>query len=208
MIKRASMNWEKRFVTSFTSVSLKVIFVNSFSALLLALQKFSSHISHTVQQVAGDVRISFPEMDLSNPDSLMKDEDALKVLDEVAYDWTKIIANVIEKELKKVPQGQGPMAEIEFWRERNANLCTLHEQLSLPAAKTIVKIVSDAETVNHGPLGTQLAELTKYYTEAKDNTKFLGTLERHLKTILTGSLTTVQASMEYICYCRYFIILM
>ena len=86
------------------------------------------------------------------------------------------------------------MAEIEFWRERNANLSTLHEQLSLPVPKTIVKIVTQAETVNHGPLTTQLAELTKVYTEAKDNTKFLGTLERHFKTIITGTLSGVQVS--------------
>ena len=41
----------------------------------------------------------------------------------------------------------------------------------------------------------QLSELTKSYTEAKDNVKFLSTLERHFKNIVTGSLVSVLDSL-------------
>lgn len=37
-----------------------------------------------------------------------------------------------------MPQGKGPLAEIEFWRERNASLGSLYEQLNTPQAKKVV----------------------------------------------------------------------
>ncbi|RKP21444.1 hypothetical protein ROZALSC1DRAFT_11414, partial [Rozella allomycis CSF55] len=161
----------------------------------LTLNKFATQIGHTVQQVAGDVRIRIPNIDISHQDAILKDNAKLEELDKVADEWVKIIASILDKETKKVPQGHGPIAEIDYWRERNGNLSTLYEQLSLPVAKSIIHIVQQAETVHHGPLTTQLAELQKLYTEARDNTKFLGTLERHFKSIITGSLQGVQDSL-------------
>lgn len=38
----------------------------------------------------------------------------------------------MQRESQKQPAGKGPLAEIEFWRERNAALSSLHEQLNLP----------------------------------------------------------------------------
>lgn len=87
---------------------------------------------------------------------------------------------------------QGPLAEIEFWRDRNASLATLYEQLNLPIVHTIVQILSKATSPASSSLEFQLAELNKFYVEAKDNVKFLSTLERHFKNIVTGSLGSVQ----------------
>jgi dynein heavy chain len=38
------------------------------------------------------------------------------------------------------PAGTGPLAEIEFWRERNAVLSALYEQLNLPHVKRMVQV--------------------------------------------------------------------
>ena len=86
------------------------------------------------------------------------------------------------------------MAEIEFWRDRNASLSALFEQLNLPIVHIIVKILSKAQPPIFTPLDFQLQELNKFYTEAKDNIKFLSTLERHFKNIITGSLGSVQVN--------------
>ncbi|RYE82098.1 MAG: hypothetical protein EOO65_05935, partial [Methanosarcinales archaeon] len=40
-------------------------------------------------------------------------------------------------------------------------------------------------------LQAHYAELSKAYIEARDNVKFLSTLERHFKTLATGSLATI-----------------
>jgi dynein heavy chain len=41
------------------------------------------------------------------------------------------------------------------------------------------------------PIGLQLSELTKLATEARDNVKFLTTLERHFKNIASGPLNGI-----------------
>ena len=84
------------------------------------------------------------------------------------------------------------MGEIEFWRDRNASLSTLHEQLNLPIVHKIVSILNSAQAPCSSSLEFQLAELNKIFTEAKDNVKFLGTLERHFKNIVIGSLSSIQ----------------
>lgn len=90
---------------------------------------------------------------------------------------------------------QGPLAEIEFWRDRNASLSTVYEQINQPNFQHIVKILAQAQLASAATLEFQMAEITKYYLEANDNVKFLSTLERHFKNIVLGSLQSVSESM-------------
>jgi dynein heavy chain, axonemal len=90
---------------------------------------------------------------------------------------------------------QGPVAEIDYWRDRAASLSTLYEQLNLPIVRKIVQILNAAQMSSASSLEFQLSELNKIYSEAKDNVKFLGTLERHIKNIVSGSLGSIQDSL-------------
>lgn len=74
------------------------------------------------------------------------------------------------------------MAEIDFWRERNASLSALSEQLKLPKVMKMLDVLSQRpDTSALANFKMARDELQKYYTEAKDNVKFLTTLERHFK---------------------------
>ncbi|KAK9825454.1 hypothetical protein WJX81_002895 [Elliptochloris bilobata] len=92
----------------------------------------------------------------------------------------------------------GPMAEVEFWRARNAVLGGLYEQLSQASARRVLAVVELGST-DRGLLPafqTLLADLQKVgppslTTEARDNLKFLATLERHLGILESGPLPTV-----------------
>ena len=77
--------------------------------------------------------------------------------------------------------GNGPLAEIDFWRDRSGALSALVEQLKLP------KIAAILEIYNNIDLEYRRADLNKYHTEAKDNVRFLSTLERHFKNITHGA---------------------
>jgi len=84
--------------------------------------------------------------------------------------------------LCNVLQGDGPLAEIDFWRERNAALSALNEQLKLPTVAKMLDILAqkpDMSAISNFKMSRD--ELAKYYTEAKDNVRFLTTLERHFK---------------------------
>lgn len=185
--------------SSSSADSLKTEFVTSMA-------KFASQISQTAQQVAGETRLKIPDalmkalsgIDAANAEAVAVQRNSaglVKMIEKVAEEWVETVIGVLARESKKIPVGNGPMAEIEFWRDRNASLSALFEQLNLPIVHIIVKILSKAQPPIFTPLDFQLQELNKFYTEAKDNIKFLSTLERHFKNIITGSLGSVQDSL-------------
>ncbi|NWT09443.1 DYH10 protein, partial [Vireo altiloquus] len=104
-----------------------------------------------------------------------------------AETWQKLISQVLKEQLKKVPQDNGPLAEIDLWREKNANLSALTEQIKLPEVQKVLEILQEAESEFTGDLQIVLSDLKKHQMEAQDNDKFLSTLERHLKNLSTGA---------------------
>ncbi|TPX54389.1 hypothetical protein PhCBS80983_g05954 [Powellomyces hirtus] len=170
------------------------------SDFVTSLQKFASQISHTVQQVASETRLKIPDeigalSAIEDVAEAARDTAMVANLEALAEEWVDTVTNVLAKETKKVAGGEGPLGEIEFWRDRNASLSTLHEQLNLPIVHKIQQILTKSQSPSSSTLDFQLQELTKFYTEAKDNVKFLSTLERHFKNIITGSLSSVQDSL-------------
>ena len=108
----------------------------------------------------------------------------------------------MEEQLQKQPQGNGPLAEIDFWKERSSNLSSLYEQLKSPAVQHIIAVLKVAGGVSaYSNFEYHRSELNKYYLEARDNVKFLSTLERHFKNLAHGAnfaivLDTVPALMN------------
>lgn len=167
--------------------------------LLITLQRFTSHISHTVQQVAGETRLQIPEelteLNILEPEQVAADHNIIAKLELLAGEWIETVAGALGKEQKKVPVGNGPLAEIDFWKDRSSSLSTLYEQLNLPIVHKIVQTLSLAKASSFISLEFQLSELNKFYSEAKDNVKFLSTLERHFKHLVIGSLSSVEDSL-------------
>jgi dynein heavy chain len=119
-----------------------------------------------------------------------------------AFKWVNLYryAWAIKREMEKTATGKGPLAEIDFWRDRNAALSSLFEQLNLPNVRRMIEVIESATNVDASVMSgfkVQFAELTKLYVETKDNVKFLTTLERHFKNITNyksmanGSLSTI-----------------
>lgn len=54
---------------------------------------------------------------------------------------TKTARRTFPQEMQKTPVGPGPLAEIEFWRQRNAVVGSLYEQMNAPAVQRVVQVV-------------------------------------------------------------------
>lgn len=119
--------------------------------------------------------------------------DMLQLLESALAEWSQSVAGVMQRESQKRPAHKGPLAEIEFWRERNAVLSSLHEQLNLPAFKRVIALLEEHSDDRNlmAAFKSQLSELAKLASEARDNVKFLGTLERHFKNIAQGPLVGI-----------------
>ncbi|KAL5017096.1 hypothetical protein ScPMuIL_006685 [Solemya velum] len=151
---------------------------------LINMQKFASSITRTIQQIEGEVRLEIPEIEISpNADEVMGNPDLMRIIQDTCSEWAKQIRIALDQQLRKIPQGSGPLAEIDFWRERNAALSALTEQLKIPKVQQMLDIFERVEN----DFDDIKIELNKYYVEAKDNVRFLSTLERHLKNVTHGA---------------------
>ena len=172
---------------------------------LITMQKFVNHIDLTIRQIEGEVRLEIPEVELTDefsdrivrrfkrseqPDDIKfveEDEALTNTLESVVYKWEAQISQAIEVQNRRLPKDNGPLAEIDYWKERNINLSGIFEQTKQEKAKQILEILSSIESPASSSFEGQRLDLSKLYSEAKDNVRFLSTLERHFKNICYGS---------------------
>lgn len=155
------------------------------------LVKFASQITNAIQQIQGDIHLNIPDVVINKPEAHLDDYELINTLEQVLEEWSKSVANVVDQEARKAPKRKGPLAEIEFWRERNATLSTIYEQINMPSVQKMIKLLELVEASMLLTFKYHFSELSKLYIEAKDNVKFLTTLERHFKNIASGSFTTI-----------------
>uniref|UniRef100_A0A452SER6 Dynein axonemal heavy chain 10 n=1 Tax=Ursus americanus TaxID=9643 RepID=A0A452SER6_URSAM len=155
---------------------------------LMNMQKFADSIQRTIQQLEGEIKLEMPSISVEREVSdLAADPEAVEVLEQCVINWLNQISAAVEDQLKKTPQGNGPLAEIEFWRERNATLSALHEQTKLPVVRKVLEVIKESDSMLVANLQPVLTELFKLHMEASDNVRFLSTVERHFKNITHGS---------------------
>lgn len=81
----------------------------------------------------------------------------------------------------KVPVGKGPIAESDYWKDREIGLLMLVEQLKTPMAKRILNVLNKIKSTIASNFQFFYSDLWKTYTEARDNNRFLSTILRHFK---------------------------
>ncbi|CAN0240996.1 unnamed protein product [Laminaria digitata] len=133
------------------------------------LHKFESQVAHATQQVKG-VHLSVPNINIDDPD-IGNDFEAVSLLEGAMEEWSRLIATVVEAENLKRVKGKGPMAEIEFWRRRNASLSALYEQINMPKVQRMLKVMDQVEAPMLPTFNYHFSELSRLYIEAKDNVK-------------------------------------
>lgn len=164
--------------------------------LLVNVKKFSSYVAFTINQVAGEVKLDIPDISEQDPAVAAKNAALVSLLEHAVDKWCQVMSNTLEEQLKREPSGNGPLAELEFWKERNSALGSLWEQLNFPAAQKVVSVLKSANSATSSSFDYYWKELSKYCVEAKDNVRFLSTLERHFKNVAHGaSFTTVTETM-------------
>ncbi|XP_051888343.1 dynein axonemal heavy chain 10 [Pristis pectinata] len=155
---------------------------------LITVLKFANQVQRTIQQVEGEIKLEMPPIDLdADLDQFALDPIIREMLEQNIMNWQVQITVALEEQLTRIPQGNGPLAEIDFWRERNATLSALSEQLKLPVVKRIINFVGKFDQSLIQNLNLIIADLNKYHVEAADNVRFLSTLERHFKNLSQGT---------------------
>ena len=157
---------------------------------LVSLKKFGLHLRRIIQHVEGDIKLHLPPVDLESLQSTstcLADASLIKTLEASFESWISTISTNMEHLLKREPSGPGPLPVLELWFERSSTLTALYEQLESPICKRISEILHAHVKTEVSVFDCHRAELNKLYVEAKDNVKFLSTLERHFKNITHAS---------------------
>ncbi|KAK9812551.1 hypothetical protein WJX73_008170 [Symbiochloris irregularis] len=157
------------------------------------LDRFSTHVKHMIHAQQGDVKLQIPDLDLSDPAAAAKDPELVEQLERTLASWTEVMDALLQREISKKVQAPGAMAEITYWRERNALVGAVHEQLLRHNAQSIIDVGCTASedpklVSNFRAAAASLKQLTE---EARGNLKFLATLERHFEVLQSGALNAV-----------------
>ena len=155
-----------------------------------ALGRFSIIVSQTIQQLSSDIRITLPNITVQDPEAASEDQDIIAKIIEAMESWNITIATVCAP-VTENDKGSRPLQEVEFWRGRNARLSTVYDALQQPTVKTLINVLEIAREPSLEVFKGNFTLLSHATVEARDNVKFLNTLERHFKNLSTGSLNTV-----------------
>ena len=165
--------------------------------LNLNINKFEQQIRHMVVQARGDTRLAIPSLTITSPQAAIEDPYMVSAIEKALENWNAVLSSALDAENQKMQKIQRtPLGEIEFWRDRNANLSALFEQINAPKVQVMVQVMKLVDNPQLSSFNYHFSELSKMYLEAKDNVKFLTTLERHFKHISEGSYQTILESMQ------------
>ena len=159
-----------------------------------ALVRYSTVVSQTLQQVSGDVRLTVPDIKITDTLAASQDEALKGVLVEAVESWTRVMVTVAAAVSEK-DKGTRPLHELDFWRDRNARLSSIFESINTPQVAAMIETLELAREAVVDPYKAAFRELSAAFVECRDNVKFLNTLERHFKALAQGSLPVVTDSL-------------
>ena len=155
-----------------------------------SILRLAQNINTVIHQVSGDRKLQIPShIQINETETDIKqaqeNDDLLAEIDDHVLKWNSHISMVIETQQQNdAAAGKNPLSEIDFWKDKYAVLSAIYEQLNLPAVKTMLKILKESDVGTSYPnFEISYNNLSKMYHEAKDNVKFLCTLERHFRAI-------------------------
>jgi len=165
--------------------------------LSVSMGKFEQQLRNVVQQGRGDVRLVVPALTITSVASARLDAHIVSSVDSALEEWTVVVSTAVDAEQRKDSSSKRtPLGEIDFWRERSAGLSPLYEQIALPKVQQMLEVISSTESAQLSAFNYHFGELSKLFLEARDNVKFLTTLERHFKHVSDSSFQNILDSMQ------------
>lgn len=92
---------------------------------------------------SGTVTLTVPVLPCSIKPELeenLENAELMVVVEQACNDWFSKLSEALTSEMAREATGNGPLPEIEFWKERHANLSALDEQLKRPKVQEIIRV--------------------------------------------------------------------
>ena len=167
---------------------------------LSSLKKFGEGLAETVSSLQGGVELMKPKSELSDinpavPEALnqvLSKPGAADHFDQCLESWCTETEKLIEdSDANRDAGDMGPDSENEYWRTRQSRFNSITEQLKTRDCKVVLA----AAHANKSRLLKKWKQLDNHISdaanEARDNVKYLSTLEKYTEPLYNGSVQAI-----------------
>jgi dynein heavy chain len=164
---------------------------------LTQISKFSSLLAEAVSSLSGGTEIAMPDKKYDQIAATQSafakaavDNELVSHFESVVDHWIQQTASLLDE---KQPPGKadaddsGPDTEFDFWRKRMAKFNHVAEQLKKPEARVVVGVLTTAKNKVLRSWKQCDNQITDALNEAKDNVKYLTTLEKYTEPLYKGT---------------------
>jgi dynein heavy chain, axonemal len=165
------------------------------------MARFIAELNDNMKSITKSVELRKPDSSYDYNAKPVGDSTLEHVVD-VLESWCNVIDRMLEDDDGKADDGgeTGPQSELDFWKRKQQNLMSIIEQLKSKECRNVLAIVqSCVKAANPSSANPARAlallrrwkqvdiNLTEAANEAKDNVKYLFTLEKFIEPLYNGT---------------------
>eukprot|EP00698_Gefionella_okellyi_P007649 TRINITY_DN186_c0_g2_i2.p1 TRINITY_DN186_c0_g2~~TRINITY_DN186_c0_g2_i2.p1 ORF type:complete len:4464 (+),score=1326.13 TRINITY_DN186_c0_g2_i2:41-13432(+) len=171
---------------------------------LSSMRKFVDGLREAVVSIDSSISLRKPDPQFvidPKPASVVagaKNDELAKHYEEILDDWinqTEVLLADADAP-RQVRDDDGPDTELDFWRKRMAKFTAITEQLKSRECKAVLGLLNQRKQGALRRWRTLDNAITDAANEAKDNVKFLASLEKHTETLYTGTPLTIGSELK------------
>ncbi|KAL3815567.1 hypothetical protein ACHAXA_000299 [Cyclostephanos tholiformis] len=179
------------------------------------MNKFMRNLTSAVESVSGGLKLrglsSTPTESLnsSNSQNAIPNSEVITHSENLLGEWCDQIEDFIKtreksshRQVSSAEGLEGPKGEIEHWRARTQHLTSIIEQLKRKDCRHVVGVLSSYTKGTNDPSKSKTIgllrrwkqidiETTEAVNEAKDNLKYLSTLQRFIEPLYSGTAQSI-----------------
>ena len=144
-----------------------------------SMHKFVANVYVTIGQTLGRTMLPLPSF-AGEPDAA--DKDLVHIIESAVVTWTRQVKAVLKLEPESVFHGAeanpGPLAEMEFWKHRTADLNSIYTQLSGDRITKVIKVLELAKSTYYTAFRRLYKEVVLARAEANHILRYLKPMEK------------------------------
>ena len=172
---------------------------DSTAEFFSAYSKFGETLGEAVSSLQGGFTLRRPDnlFDIENKAAAFNraggEPHIVKAFEDVADDWCAETEKLLAENdnARAESDDAGPETELEYWRTRMAKFNAITEQLRGRECKIVLGVLGAAKSRVLKRWKLLDNSITDANNEAKDNVKYLSTLEKYIEPLRTGTPETV-----------------